>query len=59
MRGLFAGWIFRVAYPDFECARCIGQSYGESCYCAAHGAVAPATAPRWWHLAARWLLRRV
>lgn len=50
----------RIAYPNFDCQLCVGQHSWQGCYCAYHGAVAPAgenDQPRWYHLFARWILK--
>ena len=47
-------YLRRLAWPPYDCERCVGQDYG--CWCDYHGAIAPGIGPEWWRVRLRVLL---
>ncbi len=58
------GWLYRLAYPYYECEDCIGVCFDgghfRGCYCDYYKAYGPCDDHgRWWNRAARWLHTRL
>lgn len=48
-------WLYKLAWPSYDCEQCVGQDWWQGCYCAYYGASAPNCGPEWWRV----LMRRL
>lgn len=46
-----------LAWPGYECQQCVGQEYGQGCWCAYNGASSPGEGPEWWRVQLRMLFK--